>query len=93
MRGLMVLGAVLVVLWLAGVIFFKVVGFAIHLLLIAGLILLVWRSCAAAGPPFAAVCSRRIRRFSPFAAEGEMCGRCSNERSGAFPLSRLLTWG
>jgi hypothetical protein len=41
MRGLMVLGAVLVVLWLAGVIFFKVVGFAIHLLLIAGVILLV----------------------------------------------------
>ncbi|HEX8244871.1 MAG TPA: DUF5670 family protein [Longimicrobium sp.] len=35
------MGAVLVVLWLLALLFFKVVDFAIHLLLIAGLVLLV----------------------------------------------------
>ena len=38
----LVLAAVLVVLWLLGVLVLKLAGFAIHLLLIAGLILLVW---------------------------------------------------
>ncbi|HSU17049.1 lmo0937 family membrane protein [Longimicrobium sp.] len=41
MRGLMMLAVVLVVLWVVGVLFFKIVGFAIHLLLIAGIILLI----------------------------------------------------
>ena len=41
MRMLLVLGAVLVVLWLLALLAFKIVGFAIHLLLIAGIILLV----------------------------------------------------
>jgi hypothetical protein len=38
---LMLLGIVLVVLWLLAFLAFKIVGFAIHLLLIVGLILLV----------------------------------------------------
>jgi hypothetical protein len=41
MKGLLMLGAVLVVVWLLALIVFKVVGFAIHLLLIAGIILLI----------------------------------------------------
>ena len=41
MRILLILGAVLVVLWLLALLTFKIVGFAIHLLLIAGIILLV----------------------------------------------------
>jgi len=42
MAGLLLLGAVLVVIWIVALLVFKIVGFAIHLLLIAGLILLVW---------------------------------------------------
>ena len=41
MTGLLMLGAVLVVIWLLALIVFKVVGFAIHLLLIVGIILLI----------------------------------------------------
>ncbi len=41
MTGLLLIGAVLVVIWLLALLVFKIVGFAIHLLLIAGLILLV----------------------------------------------------
>jgi hypothetical protein len=42
MGVLLLLGAVLVVVWILALVVFKVVGFAIHLLLIAGIILLVW---------------------------------------------------
>lgn len=42
MSVLLLLGAVLVVVWILALVVFKVVGFAIHLLLIAGIILLVW---------------------------------------------------
>lgn len=42
MGMLMLIGAVLVVIWLLALLVFKVVGFAIHLLLIAGIILLIW---------------------------------------------------
>ena len=41
MKMLMAVGVVLVVLWVLGLLFFKIVGFAIHLLLIVGWILLV----------------------------------------------------
>jgi len=41
MKGLLLLGAVLVVIWILALVVFKVVGFAIHLLLIAGIILLI----------------------------------------------------
>jgi hypothetical protein len=39
---MMLLGAVLVVIWLLALVIFKMVGFAIHLLLIAGIVLLIW---------------------------------------------------
>jgi len=42
MGMLMLIGAVLVVIWLLALVIFKVVGFAIHLLLIAGIVLLIW---------------------------------------------------
>jgi Family of unknown function (DUF5670) len=41
MSVLLLIGAVLVVIWLLALIVFKVVGFAIHLLLIVGIILLI----------------------------------------------------
>lgn len=41
MKGLLALGALLVVLWLVALMVFKVVGFAIHLLLLAGVVFVV----------------------------------------------------
>lgn len=40
-RGLVTLAIVLLVIWVVGTLFFKVVGAAIHLLLLVGLVLLV----------------------------------------------------
>lgn len=42
MHPLMGLGAALLVLWALAWLVFKVVGFAVHLLLIAAVILVVW---------------------------------------------------
>ena len=41
MRGIAVLGIVLIVAWVLGLAVFKVAGFLIHLLLIVGAILLI----------------------------------------------------
>ena len=41
MRGLVTIGIVLLVLWVVGYLVFKTAGFLIHLLLIAGAIMLV----------------------------------------------------
>lgn len=42
MRGLIGLGALLVVLWVVALLVLKVAGFFIHVLLLAGVALLVW---------------------------------------------------
>lgn len=42
MHPLILLGVVLLVLWVLGLVLFKVVGFAIHLLLIAAVVLIAW---------------------------------------------------
>ncbi len=42
MRGFIWLGLVLVGLWLLAWLVFKVVGFAVHLLLVAAVVLIVW---------------------------------------------------
>ena len=41
MKGLVSLGALLVVIWAAAFVIFKVAGFFIHLVLIVGVILLI----------------------------------------------------
>lgn len=41
MNALAWLAVVLIAIWLAGVVFFKLVGFAIHLALIAAVVLLI----------------------------------------------------
>jgi hypothetical protein len=41
MRGMIGLGAVLVVAWLVGLVLFKTAGFLIHLLLLVGAVMLV----------------------------------------------------
>jgi hypothetical protein len=42
MHPLLLLGLVLVVLWILAVAAFKVVGFAIHLLLVVAVVMIVW---------------------------------------------------
>jgi hypothetical protein len=39
---LLMLGILLAVVWLVGLLAFKVVGFAIHLLLVAAVIMIIW---------------------------------------------------
>ena len=41
MRGLIPIGVVLVILWVLGLVVFKVAGFLIHLLVIVGIIMLI----------------------------------------------------
>jgi hypothetical protein len=41
MKGLVSLGALLIVLWAAAFVIFKVAGFLIHLLLIVGVVMLI----------------------------------------------------
>jgi membrane-bound ClpP family serine protease len=41
MRGLIPIGIVLVILWVLGLVVFKVAGFLIHLLVIVGIIMLI----------------------------------------------------
>jgi hypothetical protein len=41
MKGLVPLGALLIVLWAAAFVIFKVAGFLIHLLLIVGVVMLI----------------------------------------------------
>ena len=41
MRGIAVLGIVLIVAWVLGLVVFKVAGFLIHLLLIVGAVMLI----------------------------------------------------
>lgn len=41
MRGLVAIGVVLVILWVLGLVVFKVAGFLIHLLLLVGAIMLI----------------------------------------------------
>lgn len=42
MHPLILLGVALVVLWLLAFVVFKVIGFAIHLLLIAAVVMIAW---------------------------------------------------
>lgn len=42
MHVLLWIGIVLLALWLLGFLVFKVVGFAIHLLLIAAVVMIIW---------------------------------------------------
>jgi hypothetical protein len=47
MRGLVGLGALLVIAWIVGFVVFKVAGFLIHVLLIVGAVILIagfWKS-------------------------------------------------
>ena len=41
MRGLIPIGIVLVIVWVVGLVVFKVAGFLIHLLVIIGIIMLI----------------------------------------------------
>ena len=41
MRGLIPIGIVLVIVWVVGLLVFKVAGFLIHLLVIIGIIMLI----------------------------------------------------
>lgn len=41
MRGLIPIGIVLVIVWVVGLVVFKVAGFLIHLLVIVGIIMLI----------------------------------------------------
>ena len=41
MKGLVSVGALLIVVWLAALVIFKVAGFLIHLILLVGLVMLV----------------------------------------------------
>jgi hypothetical protein len=86
MKMLLAIGAVLVVLRLLALLFFKVVGFAIHLLLIAGLILLVV-GFVRRGP--AAV----RRRVQAGRGTGEIYAPRSRAHPAAKWLSHLLTTG
>lgn len=42
MHVLLWIGIILLVIWLLGLVVFKVVGFAIHLLLIAAVVMIIW---------------------------------------------------